>query len=303
MKSWYLQPTAIFLSAFNILLLLAILFKLFENKECLRISNLKIKERIVGGRAAVFINYRFMAGIIIVGFDEVKLQCGASIISAYWVISAAHCIEIIEDAQLETKNVNIVAGHREWKKGRRHRVVKMIMNKYFDSYTMANDSSLIKVRLPFDLKTEIPIPLAKSDDLYNVNSSAVVLGWGRNATTSEIVQDILFSVDVLLFDTEYCLNLYGKESITDDMFCAGSYTGGKDACQFDSGGPIMKNNILIGITSWGGDCGEKTQPGVYIKISYFIPWLRKMEKQEGTEIICGKRCRKTINRKNSGRFL
>ena len=33
--------------------------------------------------------------------------------------------------------------------------------------------------------------------------------------------------------------------------------------------------ILHGITSWGEGCGMPEKPGVYTRLSYFIPWLQK----------------------------
>ncbi|KAF2894263.1 hypothetical protein ILUMI_11912 [Ignelater luminosus] len=61
--------------------------------------------------------------------------------------------------------------------------------------------------------------------------------------------------------------------ITRRMVCAGTYTGEKDACFYDSGGPLVQNKTLIGIISWGRKCASPSWPGVYVKIAYFSNWI------------------------------
>lgn len=72
---------------------------------------------------------------------------------------------------------------------------------------------------------------------------------------------------------------------TGRMLCAGSLHAQKqvDSCQGDSGGPLMcgrQGNIWVvyGVTSWGYGCGVKDSPGVYTKVSFFIPWIRSITK-------------------------
>merc|ERR1711962_1960587 len=71
--------------------------------------------------------------------------------------------------------------------------------------------------------------------------------------------------------------------MTEDMFCAGKMTGGKDSCQGDSGGPVViadpDNNdyySLIGVVSWGIGCAAVDKPGVYADVPYFMRdgWLQ-----------------------------
>ena len=75
-----------------------------------------------------------------------------------------------------------------------------------------------------------------------------------------------------------------------NAFCL--FQGGEDTCAGDSGAPLFywKNGIptLIGVVSrgWGAGigehklgadgCGEFNFPGVYTRVSRFIPWIRKI---------------------------
>ncbi|GBN11455.1 Clotting factor B [Araneus ventricosus] len=75
--------------------------------------------------------------------------------------------------------------------------------------------------------------------------------------------------------------------ITNDFICAGLEDGSKDACQSDSGGPLMYKNtdfdfpvgvgterrVLVGIVSFGFRCGEPGFPGVYTRVSSYMPWI------------------------------
>lgn len=48
----------------------------------------------------------------------------------------------------------------------------------------------------------------------------------------------------------------------------------RDACQGDSGGPFVINGELVGIISFGRDCGENI-PGVYTRVPSFIDWINE----------------------------
>ena len=60
------------------------------------------------------------------------------------------------------------------------------------------------------------------------------------------------------------------------MICASD--PGKDACQRDSGGPLVTRvgagYTLIGLVSWGQGCAEAAAPGVYARVTNQLDWVR-----------------------------
>ena len=66
------------------------------------------------------------------------------------------------------------------------------------------------------------------------------------------------------------------------QICAGG-TMGKNSCGGDSWGGLFKQSAegklkgrykLIGIVSWGGtNCGARGKPGVYVRVSAYLPWI------------------------------
>jgi hypothetical protein len=68
------------------------------------------------------------------------------------------------------------------------------------------------------------------------------------------------------------------------MVCAGGEPttplvpdSANDTCNGDSGGPLAADvngrRVLIGVTSWGGDCGDPEFPGVYAKVQAARDWI------------------------------
>ena len=63
------------------------------------------------------------------------------------------------------------------------------------------------------------------------------------------------------------------------MMCAGLRDGGKDACEGDSGGPLLVQRydnstwFQIGIVSHGYGCGHPNKPGVYTVVVDYLDWI------------------------------
>ena len=107
-------------------------------------------------------------------------------------------------------------------------------------------------------------------------------GWGHTHFNAGIVQDILREVTVELVSREKCNSPVSYNgSVHGRAICAGYEAGGRDACQYDSGGPLFckkagKGWYVVGQVSWGIECGLPYKYGVYTNMEVLTPWVRNI---------------------------
>ena len=97
---------------------------------------------------------------------------------------------------------------------------------------------------------------------------ATVTGWGSLNDAGNSFPTELQVVSVNIVDRTRCQSSYLREyNVPEDMICAGVVGGGKDACHYDSGGPLVVGGKQAGIVSWGLGCGRSRYPGIYSNVA------------------------------------
>ncbi|KAM8919391.1 serine protease 52-like [Lycaon pictus] len=225
---------------------------------------------ITGGEPADLNDFPWQVSIL---YNRRHL-CGGSILSQWWILTAAHCFINKSESALEIMHGERIIGIKNLK---RMKVDKLIIHPYFDSWFLNHDIALLLLKSPFKLGANIiPICLSEVTDIQKWRNCWVT-GWGINIPTQSMTEE-LHKVNIDLVKWEICSQL--MPMLTRNMMCAGNIQEGKDACQGDSGGPLVcqkKDNQSIwyqlGIVSWGVGCGEKRLPGVYTKVSNYLLWI------------------------------
>nr|XP_048310313.1 transmembrane protease serine 7 [Myodes glareolus] len=233
--------------------------------------------RIVGGSDSQEGTWPWQVSLHFVG----SAYCGASVISREWLLSAAHCFHgnRLSDPTPWTAHLGMyVQGSAKFISPLR----RIVVHEYYNSQTFDYDIALLQLSIawPETLKQIIqPICLPPAGQKVRGGEKCWVTGWGRRHEADKKGSPVLQQAEVELIDQTVCVSTYGI--ITSRMLCAGVMSGKSDACKGDSGGPLSCRRksdgkwILTGIVSWGHGCGRPNFPGVYTRVSNFVPWIHK----------------------------
>ncbi|ESO00958.1 hypothetical protein HELRODRAFT_157319 [Helobdella robusta] len=262
----------------------------------------KISKRIVGGQVSESGEWPWLVSMQL-RFENntVTHMCGGSLISDLWVLSAAHCFEKSSAPFLSNnpRDWTVRIGeHFMFEDGDEQdevEVSKIIFNHNRDccseNRTTEYDIVLIKLARPVKLNEVVNVVcLPGYNEPLKPGTPCLAAGWGHmeeKGQISETVRHVLVhTIDNDLCSTWYTSLEKGFQELTDNMLCAGEEDGGKDACQYDSGGPLVHYNeqedrwIVFGIVSNGYGCARSRYPGIYTRVSSFIPWIEKTVKFE-----------------------
>ncbi|XP_058792483.1 trypsin-3-like [Phymastichus coffea] len=224
------------------------------------------RTRIVNGEITTFEEFPWAAQIKY----HHNHHCGGSLITARHILTAAHCLY-----EFDQKSFTIHLAN-----GATYRVKRVKIHQQYEHANNDNDIAIIELNRAVTLGvavTTVCLPSAPTFKQYG-GRTAVAIGWGRIGSSEPVSED-LRKVDLPIMSDEECLQAdYRKNRITDNMFCAGYFEGGRDSCKGDSGGPLLVRNDVgamevVGIVSFGRGCAKPRFPGVYTKVSNYLGWI------------------------------
>ncbi|XP_065368226.1 trypsin eta-like [Calliphora vicina] len=196
--------------------------------------------------------------------------CSGTIYSNNVIITAASCVRNATTVH----NFQVIAGTSKRttsaKDGQVYLVEKITEHKQ-------NSIDIALLHLTLDIKfngvTIAPVKLAT--EVPRVGKKAIVAGWGQLNENEVNFEEDIKAVQVPIIDLSLCKETYFWTDVKDTEICAGYLNGGVDACQGDAGGPLLVDNEMVGIVSWGYGCARPNNPGVYTNVVALRNWIQQ----------------------------
>ncbi|XP_051170628.1 uncharacterized protein LOC127287634 [Leptopilina boulardi] len=221
----------------------------------------KLDGRIVGGSPAPEGGFPYQVSLQRNG----KHFCGGSIINSQWILTAAHCLQVVTAEQ-----VTVVAGTNNLTLGgTQYKAKRLVVHPNFDLRKIAGDIGLLEINGTITFNARIGKVSLPSTDVSDANTRVVVSGWGKTWVFGK-VSLVLKSLETRILRHTFC-RLFNVMRITDKNICTISRIG-NGVCHGDSGGPLVANGVQIGVVSWGLPCALGA-PDVYTRVYSYKDWI------------------------------
>ena len=233
---------------------------------------------VIGGSAGSITDSPWQVAFIING----GTVCSGSFVSPTQIVSVAHCFQGIP-----TNKVEAFAGITKLSDrsaATQLQISKIVNHPGFSFDTYANDIALVTLTKPAPASTNartIALPTNQNGTVWPAAATnAFISGWGETVATNAVAVNEIHEAQVQVLagpGTNTCGN-YGTSYIPSMQICAGNTAGTIDACSGDSGGPFVIPvdgiPVLAGAVSTGQSCASAQYPGLYTRMTAFLPWLQ-----------------------------
>ncbi|XP_055949628.1 clotting factor C-like isoform X6 [Argiope bruennichi] len=224
--------------------------------------------------------------IVFLFMNETRQTCGGVLLDRRTVLSAAHCFVNAEFCTIYFGKYN-KSDEKDDKHVLTTRSSEIIVHPEFNPATFNNDIAIVKFSpdVPFSPRIQpicMPSPATTAINIIP-GRNGTVSGWGLNEKRVESPRLMMANLPVQASET--CVAAYRKRNqiiaVTQGMFCAGYPNDRINACEGDSGSPLVFYNnrtqrfVVEGLVSHGmsGRCELPEKYTMFTKVSNYLQWI------------------------------
>lgn len=241
-------------------------------------------DRIMGGHEAKPNSWPWQVSIVYnVPGRLISHFCGGTIISPSKVLTATHCVRQEKGKSVPNSFLSVYAGIHNLSEStgptaQAREVVGRIEHPDYNRFSVEYDITILYVNRPFVFGEKVQAACLPSGEVP-VGTVCVATGYGAVSYGIGNYEQTLRQVKLPINSEAECQSKWGSKFNNALRLCAGFPEGGKDICRRDSGGPLVCQLdgvwVIEGIASSGSICKEPTKPGVFTRVSLFVPWINE----------------------------
>ncbi|XP_022827049.1 chymotrypsin-1-like [Spodoptera litura] len=219
------------------------------------------------------------------GVQVRSFLCGASLITQRTVLTAAHCIHIVNSENGLIDSFRVSVGSNQWNSGTEYAGAYIVTHPDFDIRTIKHDIGVLitsTIVVLNNLVQTVPVTY----DYIGGGVEAILGGWGRIRAGGSLSRELL-ELRTTSLDGADCMIHAARLSVVLRMrhvppvdphveVCA-FHSAGFGACNGDSGSALRRasDGHQFGIVSWGFPCALGA-PDMYVRISSYQIWLKSV---------------------------
>ncbi|XP_058914468.1 granzyme H-like [Kogia breviceps] len=239
-----------------------------------------LSEEIIGGHEAKPHSRPYMAFVQFLDKESWR-RCGGVLVQKDFVLTAAHCRGSLTKVTLGAHNIK-----KQERTQQMIPVKRAIPHPDYNPKKYSSDIMLLQLERKAKRTAAVrPLSLPRGKVQVKPGKACSVAGWGQVAIGTQTTT--LQEAELTVQEDPVCESIFSGYYSQATQICVGDPRKLKTAYKGDSGGPLVCKNVVQGIFSYGKKNG--TSPGVFTKVSHFLPWIKKtmkrLEQQVETDLL------------------
>lgn len=233
--------------------------------------------KIIGGSNAALGEIPWRCNLYIKRWGDLGVFCTCTIISANWIMTAAHCTDIVTPTDILLVDVgDLDLGTTSEAASYRVQADRWISHPRWDSRARANDIALVHLKNKIAFSPTVQ-PACLPFSLQGENLDflrAKISGWGTTVSGGLSASLRLNKADVTILPEEICRPMFGAAWPPHGLCTRES---GKSGCSGDSGGSVdlVKNgrSYAVGVTSNVAAGCNTNFPNIFVRVTSYLDWI------------------------------